>query len=241
MSPFRNCGTNVSKPALSSAVSILLRCWLPAAFATIVTLSVTACHTSTKKLDEAIIYNGPKFKLKLVRYHENLPLHYTGEVFRVQCSSDKTANSPGHNMQDPGWVTLGNGSAIGSKSAVELAARESSNYRVVSDDILVWTGNGLNVSFDACGVFRGWYPSSLPETLINPVEKPDYCAPKGKVDCRNYDFMDDRRPIFEDIRVTEKGSISFIVLSRAFKNDQRFLVRSDDYGRSWSFLHEQVK
>jgi len=192
-----------------------------------------ACSPSTRKLDEAVMYEGPRFTLKLVRYFEDLPLHYTGEVFRVQCSSPQTRNSPAHKTQDAGWVSLGNGGAIGSKSAAELAERERRNYLVVDDHILVWIGNGVNTSFDACGSFRGWYPTSLPEDLIAPAEKPDYCKPRGNVDCRHYDFLGEREPRFEEIRVRSQGSISFIVRSRAIRNGKSIRVQSLDFGKTW--------
>src|SRR3712207_3359446 len=121
-----------------------------------------ACRGGTRKLDEAVFYEGPAFQLKLVRYYENIPLHYTGEVFRVLCRSARTADSPAHETQDAGWVTVGNGGAIGSTSAAELARRERANYRVLGDSTLVWTGTGFNVSADACGSFRSWNPTSLP-------------------------------------------------------------------------------
>lgn len=180
-----------------------------------------------------MIYDGPQFRLKLVRYFENLPLHYTGEVFRVQCASLQTTNSPAHKTQDAGWVTLGNGGAIGSKSAAELADRERHNYFVVDDHTLVWIGNGVTVSFDACGSFRGWYPTSLPEALIIPAEKPDYCKPRGNADCRHYDFMGECEPLYEKIRVTSQGRISFIVRSKAIRNDQSVRVQSTDFGKTW--------
>lgn len=176
---------------------------------------------------------GPQFRVKLVRYYENLPLHYTGEVFRVQCSSAHTTNSPGHKTQDAGWVTLGNGGAIGSKSAAELAEHERRNYLVVDDQTLVWIGNGVNVSFDACGSFRGWYPTSLSDDLIVPAEKPEYCAPRGTSDCRHYDFLGDREPRFEDILVSPHGTISFTVRSRAFRHSKAVQVTSMDFGRTW--------
>ena len=69
------------------------------------------------------MHESPDLRLKVVRYHENRPLHFVGEVFRVQCASRNTANSPGHDTQDPGWVALGRGAAIGSKSAAERASR----------------------------------------------------------------------------------------------------------------------
>ncbi|MBT8372390.1 MAG: hypothetical protein HKO68_00255 [Desulfobacterales bacterium] len=192
-----------------------------------------ACGLSTRKIDEAMIYDGPQFRIKLVRYFENFPLHYTGEVFRVQCASPQTRNSPSHRTQDAGWVTLGNGGAIGSKSAAELAERERRNYLVVDDQTLVWIGNGVNVSFDACGSFLGWYPTSLPEELIDPAEKPDYCQPKGNADCRHYDFMGEREPHFEKIQVKSRGHISFIVRSKAIRKGQSVRVQSSDFGKTW--------
>ena len=180
-----------------------------------------------------MIYEGPQFRLKLVRYYENLPLHYTGEVFRVQCASPQTRNSPGRKMQEAGWVTLGNGSAIGTKSVAEVAERERQNYLIVDDHTLVWIGNGVNVSYDACGLFRGWYPTSLPQDLIVPVDKPDYCKPRGNADCRHYDFMGEREASFDEIQVTSQGSISFIVRSKAIRNGKSVRVQSTDFGKTW--------
>lgn len=206
---------------------------LKLATVTLAFTSLLACSSGTRKLDEATIYEGPRFRLKLVRYYENLPFHYTGEVFRVQCASARTADSPGHKTQDPGWVTLGNGGAIGSGNAAELAGRERRNYIVVDDQTLVWLGNGLNVSFDACGRFQGWYLTSLSQELIDPVEKPDYCAPRGKADCRHYDFLGDREPRFEEIRVNPQGNISFVVRSKAIRHGKAVQVQSMDFGKTW--------
>lgn len=196
-------------------------------------LLLVACEVSKKRLDEVVFYDGPRFRLKLVRYYENYPLHFSGEVFRIQCSSDRTWN-PGTEMQDPGWVMISQGVAIGSKSAKEVAEHEQRNYHVLGDEILVWTGNGVNVSFDACGKFQAWYPGNLPIDLIVPVDKPDYCAPKGKADCRNYDFQGDRAPKFEAIWADAQGTISFLVHSKAFRDNQSLRVRSNDFGKTWS-------
>ena len=196
--------------------------------------SLSACGSSTRKLDETLFYDGPQFKLKLVRYHENIPLHYTGEVFRVLCASERTAGSPAHKTQDAGWVTLGNGGAIGSTSATELAERERANYRVLDDHTLVWTGNGVNVSYDACGEFRGWHPTELPAEMIASVEKPDYCAPKGTADCRHYDFMGEGAPHFEGLDVRPDGRISFVARSKSIKSAGAVRVESADSGRTWT-------
>ena len=192
-----------------------------------------ACSPSTRKLDEAMIYEGAYLRLKLVRYFENLPLHYTGEVFRVQYSSAQTGNFPAHKTQDAGWSSLGNGGAIGSKSAAELAERERRNYSVIDDRIVVWIGNGVNVSFDACGTFRGWYPTSLPQDVIVPTDKPDHCKPRGNADCRHYDFLGEREPRFEDVRVSPNGQISFVVSSKALRHGKAVRVESVDFGKTW--------
>ena len=196
----------------------------------------TSCAGGTRKLDEAVFYDGPQFKLKLVRYYENLPLHYTGEVYRVMCGSAATAQSPAHKTQDAGWVAIGNGGAIGSKSAAELVARVRDAYRVIDERTLVWTGNGLQISYDACGQFRSWYPTSLPRDMIDTLAKPEWCAPKGTGDCRHYDFMGDRTPRFDSIEVRRDGRVGFTARSAAFKAGA-VRVESSDSGRTWSFEH----
>jgi hypothetical protein len=195
---------------------------------------LASCGGGTRKLDEVVFYDGPQFKLKLVRYHENLPFHYVGEVYRVHCGSAQTAQSPAHATQDAGWVTIGNGGAIGSKSAAELVEPVRADYRVIDERTLVWTGNGIEVSFDACGQFQSWYPTSLPAELIDPVDKPDYCAPAGTGDCRNNDFLGDRQPRFERIEVRLDGRVAFVARSAAFRPNGAVRVESADSGRTWA-------
>jgi hypothetical protein len=193
----------------------------------------TACRPTTRKLDEVVFYEGPRFRLKLVRYFENYPLHYTGEVFRVQCASPQTQHSPAHRTQDAGWVTLGNGGAIGSRSAAELVQRERVHYRIVDESTLVWIGNGVNVSYDACGSFRSWHPTALPEEWIIPVEKPDHCKPKGRIDCRHLDFIGERAPRYDAIEAAAGGQITFRVRSMAFRSAAAVQVESTDFGKTW--------
>ena len=194
---------------------------------------LSSCGPSASKLDEAIFYKGSNFQLKLVRYDASLPLHYIGEVFRVLCSSANTKNSPGHKTQDAGWVTLGNGGAIGSKSADELVEGEQHNYIVIDENTLVWTGIGLHISFDACGKFQGWYPASLSDELFTQVEKPSHCKPNGEAGCRHYNFMGDRVPHFKNIQVKTGGQVAFKVRSKAFNNEKGLHVESTDFGSTW--------
>jgi hypothetical protein len=192
---------------------------------------LVACSSGPEKLDEAVVYNGPQFKLKLVRYSGN---SHQGDVYNVQCSSPQTAGSPANKMQEAGWVALGNGSAVGYKNAGQLVERQRWNYLTVDDQTLVWAGTGFNISFDACGHFQSWYPTTLPAELIIPAGKPDDCQSKGNTDCRLYDFQGDREPSYTQIQVDPKaGQISFVVQTAAFKNPSGFQVRSADFGKTW--------
>ena len=83
---------------------------------------------------------------------------------------------------------LGAGGGQGSKDAKETALRMKDDYDVFDDRTLIAKTNVFNISFDACGHFINWDPSRLPLSMLNPVEKPDSCAPNGPVDCRYYDF-----------------------------------------------------
>jgi len=74
----------------------------------------------------------------------------------------------------------------------------------------------------------------LPSELVNPVAKPSHCAPKGTADCRHYDFLDDRAPIYEDVEVDTNGTISFLTSSKSYKDVKRLRVTSTDYGKTWS-------
>ena len=193
-----------------------------------------SCGKSIRKLDETTFYVGPQFKLMLVRYYESIPLSYNGELYSVECASPATANSHGGEMLDAGWVGAGIGPAKGSKDAADVLKRERGNYVVVDDRTLVWLGTGFNVSFDACAHFHSWYPTSLPDDRVNPVEKPENCAPRGTADCRHYDFLGDRAPQFEEIQVNPSGHVSFVVRSKAIKNAGTARIRSTDGGRTWT-------
>jgi hypothetical protein len=110
---------------------------------------------------------------------------------------------------------------------------------VIDDRTLVWTGNGFQVSFDACGHFQSWYPSRLPAEMIDPVEKPEWCAPAGTADCRNYDFFGDRHPKFEQIEVEPNGRVSFVVRTPALRPNGVLRVESADSGRTWEVRSER--
>ena len=141
--------------------------------------------------------------------------------------------SPAHEQQDAGWRMLGAEDALGSKSAKDAALRLKDVYSVVDDQTLIAKLNVFNISFDACGHFTNWNPGRLPQELINPVEKPDSCAPNGPADCRYYDFEGDRAPRYEQIHVAGKGQVSFTASSPTFKDVELLRVQTRNNGAVW--------
>lgn len=161
------------------------------------------------RLDEAVLYRGPLFELKVVRYFENLPLHYRGESYRVMCRSPYTAEAPELDRQDRGWNSIANGDA-GDDSAAALATLLAPDFLVFDDRVLVYTsGRRLGASFDACKSFRYWDPVTLPASMIEPVEMDDSCQPEGLRDCRYLYFSSDRRPGYDAISADAQGNIRF--------------------------------
>lgn len=206
----------------------LLRRLLPAAL-----VILAACGASAKKLDEVTFYEGPRFTLKVTRYMEKIPLHYNGEVFRVQCRSRGTGSIPAQKTGDAGWQMVGNGGAIGTKSADDVLRVVREQYVVVNDSTLVLTASGFRISRDDCLSFRSWYPTALPRELIDTLPKPAYCSPPATADCRHYDFQPPRHPKFSEIRIGDGGDISFTATSPAFKAGSH-RVTSTDGGVTWT-------
>ena len=175
----------------------------------------------------------PGYELKVVRYYENLPLHYSGEIYSVQCQSPATRNLEALPGQDPGWRTLDRGGAIGTQQASDIVSRLELRYLPIDATRLVWLDRLFHVTFDGCGTFAWWDPTVLAPERIDPVEKPDYCAPKGTADCRSMDFESDRSPSYEDVHVESDGRIRFVVRTPAFRGVVALHVASDDFGRTW--------
>jgi hypothetical protein len=203
-------------PELRSAVCLLVLVGL-----------VTAC--SPRKLDEVTFYEGPEFKLKLVRYYEFLLLHFEGEVFSVQCHSENTAHMPKNNRQDAGWRTVSNGAALESSSAEQVLDEHRHEYVVLNDRSFVKVGNGIIASFDACQTYRYWQPDSIPSEFVMEVESD--CSTADPCNVRT--FVGEAAVKISEIEQTA-NAVTFKVQSSALK-EGALLVTSDDLGRSWHY------
>ena len=194
---------------------------------------LVACGNPNQRLDEYVFYEGPQFRLKVVRYYRNIPFNQLGEQAVVMCQSENTAQFPAHDQQDAGWRMLGAEDAQESKSAADAALSMQDDYEVFDDHILIAKINVFNISFDACGHFINWDPSHLPQAMIDPVEKPDSCAPNGPADCRYLDFEGDRAPRYEQISVAGDGQVSFTVRSKTFTGVELLSVQTSNNGAVW--------
>jgi len=194
---------------------------------------LAACGNPNQRLDEYMFYDGPQFRLKVVRYYRNIPFNQLGERAVVMCQSENTAKFPAHDQQDAGWRMLGAGDAQGSKNAKEAALKVKDGYEVIDDHTLIGKINVFNISFDACGHFISWDPRRLPQAMIDPVKKPDSCAPNGPDDCRYYDFEGDRAPRYERIHVAGKGQVSFTASSPTFKGVESLRIQTRNNGAVW--------
>ena len=192
-----------------------------------------ACN-GTRRLDEHTFLARDGLELKVVRYDQRLFLHYNGEVFTVQCRSAATAGSPATATQDAGWVSMGNGGAIGAGDARAIAERERVNYVVLDRGVLVWTGTTLTVGFGECDPFTRWDPTTLPSELLVSFPKPDFCAPVGTGDCRYIDFQGERQPQFSDIRTEAPGHLAFRVRAAAIRDGATVAVETTDRGLTWT-------
>lgn len=197
---------------------------------------VSGCGASTTRLDEALLIDGDGIKVKVVRYFEHLPLSFSGEVAIVQCASGATRNRPEGKTNDPGWVIVDRFVALGTRDAKEVLDKARKHVLLNRGKALVWNhGWVLSVTFDGCGRFTSWDARTLPPQMTIPAQFPDYCKPKGMVDCSREDFrfIGDRVPVFSALQASPSGDVSFEVRSAAFRGGGPIRVRSRDFGQTW--------
>lgn len=212
----------------------------------LLTLLLSACSKELRKLDEAVFLDTPQLKLKLVRYYENLPFSYSGEIYVTQCSSPNSKELSASNINAAGWLVIDRGAALDSKSAADVVEKVRHRYTVIGDGILYWSFVPLDISLDGCRTFITWSPVTLPGEMIIPAALPEHCKyDKEAVCARMYGPMwpfqaEGRLPHYFDVRATRSGEISFRIQSAAIKNGSVLFVTSHDGGKSWDVKVDQT-
>jgi hypothetical protein len=204
----------------------------------ILAFSVSACGEERRKLDEVIFLDTPQLTLKLVRYYEAFPLSYNGEIYVTQCSSLNSKGLPPSDVSEAGWRVIDRGSAIGSKSASQMAEQVKHRYTIIDGGIVYWSHVPLSISLDGCHSEISWSPVTLPTEMIIPAAQPEHCK-QDKATCqRMYGPMwpfqaEGRLPKYFDVRATRSGEISFRMESTAIKDGNILFVATHDGGTSW--------
>jgi hypothetical protein len=202
--------------------------------AVLAAIALAACQRSIRHLDEHVFLKTPEITLKLQRYFRSAPLSFTGETYVVLCGSPQTIDAPGGEDHPAGWRVIGRGSAIGSESARALAASVAAQYLVLPRGTVVSSYVTIDFALDACRRVVSWSPTTLPPSMLVPIERPEFCQSLPAANCAMLDFQGERRPRYSAVRVTPNGEISFRVHSRAFAGIGFLDVRSDDRGESWA-------
>ncbi|OGI62385.1 MAG: hypothetical protein A2W18_10635 [Candidatus Muproteobacteria bacterium RBG_16_60_9] len=205
----------------------------------LLSLLLCACSKELRKLDEAVFLETPELTLKLVRYYENLPFSYSGEIYVTQCSSPNSKKLPASDVNEPGWRVIDRGAALGSKSAPEVVDKVRNRYTVIGDGILYWSHVPLNISLDGCRTLITWSPVTLPAETIIPAALPEHCKHDKEAVCdrmygSSWAFQaQGRLPRYFDVQATRQGKISFRMQSAAIKDGSILLVTSSNGGKSW--------
>lgn len=213
-------------------------------FAVMSVILLSACSKDLRKLDEAVILDTPQLTLKLVRYYEYLPFSYDGEIYVTQCGSPNSKGLTPSDVSEAGWRVIDRGSAIGSKSASEVAEQVKHRYSVIDGGIVYWSYVPLNISLDGCRTAISWSPVTLPAEMILPAALPEHCKQDEEEACgRMYGAMwpfqaEGRLPRYSDVRTSRDGEVSFRMQSAALKDGKILLVTSHDGGRTWDVTTE---
>lgn len=198
---------------------------------------LSACGSNLRKLDEVVLYEGTNLRLSLTRYFEDVPLHWTGEIYVVHCASNETKSFHSNELPGKSGATIVQRSgALGSKSAVEVANRVREQYKVIDDKVLINADGGLfKVSFNACGDFKSWNGWNLPVDAINLVPQSS-CSSKEKSlnSCPWMNFEGAAKIKFSEITVDSSlKKVSFRASSSAFKNGKDLIVSFENGGKNW--------
>lgn len=218
---------------------------------------VWGCTTSIDKLGDRTFYKDDEIELRVVLFDENLPFHYVGETWFVECRSPNTASYPGNDRSRAAASWMGllqadlsdeNGVTFYVNQTRDemldtLATRAKEHYFVTDRMTVVVLGwqKTLDVSFDGCRSFSNFNPlESLPNKsmLINKTRF-DSCMElyvrlnntgSGSVICNRTELIN-AKPVYSNIDCAMNGSCTFDVLFTDLNHS--FSVRTSDHGRTW--------
>jgi hypothetical protein len=196
-------------------VSLRAAAPLGAALAGLLTLG---CYTM--RMETTTLYASRHMKVKLIHNYEYYPFVQIGDDYHIDCGARTIAW-----LHDGEWKDV---------------ARLRSRFHPLDDHTLYWTDLGVNVTFDGCLTLDQWFPSRIPEALVERVAPSQECVNPDEHHvewCRLEDFRGARAPRYEDVQFDPRThAISFRVLSTALRRPLR--VRKPDAASAWSVTGE---
>jgi len=119
-------------------------------------IAVAAAVQHTTRMDEAVIAQTPRIRLKVVRYREYHPFVNIGYSYQVECASAQTKSfARVSDYQDRGWSTITSGNDSESRSAAAIAKRLQPAFRILDGDVVQWSSidGRIYLSSDGCVTF----------------------------------------------------------------------------------------
>lgn len=221
------------------------------------------------RLDEKTFYTGHGLELKVITYFENLPLHFTGNIYRVLCKSEKTKDFPETKYNDAGYqsyVPIYNGLLeLGytphDKMNINKLAEAAKPGYVVADDgtVIVESGTDIFITWDGCASFTRWSLASLPDShLIESSPEFQSCMERydkeahwphiqqeikthGSISraCKASKFTGVHKPKFSNLNASRNGAASARVESSAIEKQGSLQIKTTDFGKTWNYIFEQ--
>lgn len=229
----------------------------------LITLFITLLCSCTYKIDEKIFYSGNGIQLKVATYYENLPLHFNGNVFRIQCRSAKTDNIIATKMNDATWTEYlpiaSDFFKLGytSESKMDLnriSAVAMKKYHITDYETIITESNkAVAVSFNGCKSFQSWSLDTLPhsemidstpefvECVNNTKKSMSWSHVKASVEkkgsieevCKLSKLEGIHLPFFSEFIASRDGKAHFRIESSGFKSIKAIIVETSDFGKTW--------
>lgn len=208
-----------------------------------------------EKLGETSFFKNRIVELKVITRYEYLPLHYSGDAYSIACKTTQTSNFKEikSSFIEQGWNAV---PSIALKCEVEdgikcdhkKLSEEAKKYFHLFDSstIVSVTEYGVYVSFNGCQTFSQWSVADFYNKIkIKESNESIRCQENisrevkqgiqnsNYINCFYLNFIENNRIVFSKINASDKGTISFWMTSKAFKDDLAIIIESSDFGKTW--------
>lgn len=204
------------------------------------------------KLDEKKIFKKNGIELKVSTYFENLPFHFNGNIYRIECKSRHTKykSIPTHS----GFLKLGYTSD--SDFDIDVLAKVArEGYHVTDQEVMIVSSDkSIFITWNGCLSFSTWSLENIvSEDLVESTPQYKECLLQTKKNmnwphirsrvnklgsieksCQSQKFSGNNLPVFSNFQAASNGTASVLIQSGAFKNSRSIIVKIRDFGKNWT-------